>query len=1280
MPEILDDIAYMSQEVGPRPAGTEEEQQTALYIAEQLQKRAGFTTDIEDFACNAQHDIVGVVCFGLAALLSIGALISSVLVIPAFLVTLACAILYILELVGKPVLSRAFQKGVSQNVIAKYSPSQGTGKSPRSRKIVLVSHYDSGKVRAELNGGMFAAYPMLQKACIVALAVIPLLWLVRMAILLNSTGTAAIALKVITVIAVILVLLPVVLFFLHRSADYNEGAVSNASGVAVLLETARRVAAGRMSEEELAQRAGATVHGEDAARAEGLVPEGVPIDYEATSMDAFEAESEGEKLASAKAAVAALTGQAVKEYAPAPADISKKLVQVKEPFSQKPDQQMQAAQREETMQAFTGAVEHPGASQNVTPVVSQEPAAAEGQGAAGDRAGVLPGRAFAAPAESGESTVPDWFKSAQEKANKPSFKPGKPAKRSRYADALDAAVAASSVHFEEANKAIDKETEEHMCNFGGGIEEVQAPAAERPSAAAPLNNKEPIKAMAPSQTPSARPVEQPPVANAQQPAQASAADVQQVRAQQPTQLPMSQPTPQQFAQVTVPQQPAVPQAAAPQQPAAPQVPVPQQPAAAPQASVPQQAATPQASYAQQPVQPAPTVDVGATTAMPPIDVSAYRSKQLDSREAAAKALQDRPSKRIEPAQRISSDRVVFDETNNPEVQSAETYDFSQISAPSPSAPSLREEAGWVQRPTVSAHMTQPAPMQPASIEAPSVSPQPSQVPQSAPAEQPVSTAHPHGKRNISLPDLKEKTPPLISEATKQRAPLAEAETIGGKAAAKSLLSAQIPRIDANGSAEAAPSVPEMSDNKRAALRSTLPSMSGTITAEPETRNENSAVSLTGSFAAIGASSNAFSPVGDELLADVAPDDVYVDDADDSSYDTNVTETGAFAGPGYMEMPETKHGLFGRFHKHKKGKQRQEEQSASDWLQVGDDFNPTDVGAARGGWDSFQNDSDYEQGNNDYVDDDNYDDGFIDDQYLEDDYSDADSPDATVQLPRKGDRWNGGAFSKLRSKVAKNEDYENGYDDYAEDSYDEEGPRGETQPQRLSGRAQAGVRQVVDASEPPYISGQPGAAFGNVAPAEGNLASAPVTNAAAPMGAPASDGAPQQQAGVAQSDQQQLNKELKAVYGFRNPDIDVEVWFVALGSELSGNAGSQAFLREHAAELRGSVIINLESLGAGDLCSVEKEGILQQKSPSSRMKRYLKKASKISGVSASSTQISWRESITSLAMKAGLQGISLVGMDGGKPAMMGQADDVLENVDQQTLMANADFVMGLIKND
>lgn len=91
------------------------------------------------------------------------------------------------------------------------------------------------------------------------------------------------------------------------------------------------------------------------------------------------------------------------------------------------------------------------------------------------------------------------------------------------------------------------------------------------------------------------------------------------------------------------------------------------------------------------------------------------------------------------------------------------------------------------------------------------------------------------------------------------------------------------------------------------------------------------------------------PVGDELLADVDPEDIYVEDADDSVFEEEFTETGAFAGPGYVEMPQSRMGkFFGRFRR-KKDKQ---EESAAEWLGVDDDFDARSAGKARGGWESL----------------------------------------------------------------------------------------------------------------------------------------------------------------------------------------------------------------------------------------------------------------------------------------------------------------------------------------
>ena len=94
---------------------------------------------------------------------------------------------------------------------------------------------------------------------------------------------------------------------------------------------------------------------------------------------------------------------------------------------------------------------------------------------------------------------------------------------------------------------------------------------------------------------------------------------------------------------------------------------------------------------------------------------------------------------------------------------------------------------------------------------------------------------------------------------------------------------------------------------------------------------------------------------------------------------------------------------------------------------------------------------------------------------------------------------------------------------------------------------------------------------------------------------------------------ELNEELNEVYQFRNPDIDAEVWFVALGSELAQNSGMKAFLEAHQSELRGAFIVDIDAIGAGDLTMIEREGFLKPSKASSRMKRYIRKASQATGM-------------------------------------------------------------------
>ncbi|MCB6560667.1 aminopeptidase [Gordonibacter urolithinfaciens] len=1109
MPEILDHVAYLSQQIGPRPAGTEEEQQAALYITEQMQKEAGLSAVIEDFSGAGRADAPRAICCGATLVVAVLALFLSVMVIPALIVSLIALLLLVAEVLDRPVLSKTFARGVSQNVVAKYEPgytSEAGGS--RRRKIILVARYDSGKVRSELKQPFLSALPVLRWVNLGAMAAVPLLLVLRATLFLHAAGTTEIVLNVLMAIVLVLVALPVLEALAHKFAAYNEAANCNASGVSVLLDVARRVGRGRVSEAELAARAeGAAIHGEEAARAAGLVPEGVEIVYAASNVKPPELapQSEAARLAAAKAAVAALTGKPVSGRLST--DLAENLVQVKEPPLPSPTDVDFQSQRGETREAFTTIP----AETVQAALANAEAAALNGAEAAAAAAAGIPTSFPPAPAPAAEPVssdgVPDWFKKAQEKAKKPVD--NKQVHRSRYADALDAALGDNAEGPAEEPPTPPSDMEVRLQSMREGIMEVKAPQANR-------------------------------------------SDESPAGGQTET-----------FANtVAVAMDGAAPE------------------------TVPAQASAtmPEVRFKSHDGADAP--DTGATCAMPPIDVSELRLGDvppmgdvpmpsfLDPAKAQAEKLEERGEVN-RTANRVDVTAAPIGDSGRIELQSAQ------------GAPSVQPAGA-------------PVPVSPEGGEA-------------APASQ---------RRPIVLPDIGVAAANLtpITELPKQRAPLAEAET-SGKSAAKSLLT-MLPSIEpvSDTAIPAVGDAPAVPAPQRPDLRAALPSLSGAIA-----RPDEAAVSTAGAFVPAGAT-GAFAPVGDELLENVDPDDIYVDDADDSAYEGEYTETGAFAGTGYVEMPKSRAHRFLdklRFRKRKE----EEEPTPQEWLEVDETFDARTAGAARGGWESFREE---QSAAPDY-----YEETYEDDAYVDDGEEDSYLAPLVGKSPE--DTFAGVTSASPAAGFADDDFSLDDVDEYEDDAF----------------RSDAGRRWN-------------GGGFSRLRMGRANDVTPEELN-------------PEDDLRAAHPDDPATPPELKEIYQFRNPDINTEVWFVALGSELAQHGGMHAFLAEHNQDLRGSIIIDIDALGAGELCMIEREGMYRKAKASSRMKRYTKKASQATGLSIGAASIMWEDSAASIAIKQGFQAMHLAGMDGAKPAFFAQGDDVLENIDEETLNNNAEFVMELLKN-
>lgn len=1305
MAEIIDDVIHLTQEIGPHPAGTEEEQQAALYLAGELQKESGFTPVIEDFQCVTNDQIPRLVCFGLALVAVIVSIVFPVAAIPCFLLVALAAVVFVLEILGKPVISRLLRTGASQNVVAKYQPSAAGGVA-RRRKVILVANYDSGKVLKPEQSPIAAFLPILQKVTTVALIVAAVLLLFRATFFATDTGAVSSVLTMLLVICAILFVLPIVRSVLHMVAPFSHSANNNASGVAVLLDVARQVGTGLVSNEEVIERGareGNQVHGEAAARAAGAVPEGATIEYEAEM-------SPQESLAAAKAAIAALTGKPVADKVPV-TDISSRLVKggglevedeevissVRFEVSDTPPVREKTSHfRTMVDDGFEDYDNTPSAQLEREQLSRQEAEKAEREEAnakeeetqradqqvAQEATTAVTAESFERPApmsvvngfqSAPVDKTPAWAKTAQAKAraNKPEDSQLHRVSRSRYADTVAAHLTEAATGNqnnlapqveavqEAAPEVEDSALASRLAALRSEIESTEAPHISHETQAV-LDNMEAADEL-PQGTTEFAAIDAVALASSIDETALQAAPMGAVSRETPSADAVSQDV---QAAVTAPQAPvstaaetagslAVDEADAAIDegsslanrasamrsatsrsarkvagashvfasrlksiasqkangvaedgivdiddevlPHAQDGAGVQEGAEAPSAQLVrlrevrtannQEAAQKDAAVQQDenleeaPAQVAnaakPSAPSSATAAISPIDVSRFMNKEaledesLDQEDlsfdadpmyddsfddaAFSQAAIDQQLS-TEETQRVSSERI------QEAIQEASMYTSVLDDLRSADA-----DGQQVVSPIMGMEEMLP------------------QIPLDAP-EQEASAK----RQVIVLPDV---VAPHTgaTEGAKQRAPMADANE-DTKAGSKTLLSNMLPRIGD------APSSDATDDELVDRFGLDLPALG-------ETNQSNSAVSVTGSFATVGGTGS-FAPVGDELVADVDPEERYIDDADDSAYDEEYTETGAFAGQGYVEMPKSRAGrLFGRF-RSKKKKAAQEEMSVSEWVDVDESYNARSVGKERGDWSSFRQDEEIEGAQSNAADDD----GFVDIDYRETSFDN-----------RRG--WNGGAFSLSRLKKSAQRDPED-----IEQPIDE----------MLDDEAYLEEDVLVDVNPAVRIDG-------NVDTAE------------------------------------QINRELRKLQDFRHPDIDTEVWFVALGAEQYSHSGMQAFLDEHADEMKGAVIINLEALGAGSLSSIEREGVYKSYKPSSRTKRFIRQAIERSGVACRSAVITRRETPASIAMSRGVQALTIAGMAEDDTALHSADNDILENIDEDMLKDASKFVLSILKS-
>lgn len=1009
---MLDDIEHLSREIGPRPAGTEEERVAAMYIAEKIQKRSGIASTIEDFdgakGINKVYNFVSII----SSILFFVAILLTIVTIPMFVVTLILAVLVVLEFFNKQIVSNFLRFGVSQNVVAKYIPVYSTNNqnAVRKRKVVLVSHYDSGKAVSGQSDSYFKLRKIARAISIVVCCIIPIFLLIKGIVFPETSGSMTLFTIIFAIVLVVLAIMPIILDFYESKMLYNEAANCNASGNAALIEIARQLGTGayNLDSDDSSQAASnPVVHGKEVALDSDVVPEDAQINYDNIQQNVESSQKNDDPLVkkeksleSAKAAVAAFLAprKPRSQY-----DAEGNVLDDKKDINEGPQtQDIKFSQTKQVEEKHSTDIDNISAKVELPKKATDE-----------------------IPKASGE--VPSWFKSAQSKANKQddANKEELSSKRSRFAHTID--VLQEKKDAEQRAKQVkeEKEREKLRQQIIEANKQAEAERKKKFGQEKPFFRDDENKSQVSAKDSTAN---------------------EKMSIDESFKLHQKQNTPVQAIS----------------------------------------------------------------------DSNNQKNIEENQVENTIDTSSDVNSDMPVPAthgEYIQASSNVEDSSNNKATES----DVSEINKNSNEDQQDLTQATVANEPINLDQMQQYAPLDDQSFIS--------------------SNEMPENSTMIELPEVFssdqdiEKDPKYV-EALKQ-----------------------------------------------------------TPTEDSSQKIERGKFG-TGSFAAVSenegvaGATGTFAPVTEELIEDASTSgkintsDMVVSDADDSVYsEGSFTDTGAFAGNDYVDIPKEKgRGLFKIFGKKKKNKGPKHSDTAKSF----DDIAPNDKG-----------------------------DNIIDDA-----------------------AWSGGAFSLKDKKLNIGKSFKKNTSENKELSSDIEQQDNTDQP----------LENIEDFNQPKNND-------------------LPITHENHRVNA-MMDPVPDFE---------------EQIQDFHKSSINIEVWMVALGSEINENAGIKAFLMEHAQELHGSIIIDVEALGAGDFSLVNSEGILGKTETAPRLKRYVRKAANKLNFSIPSIDVPWGSSSAAYANKCGYKTLRLAGMSGSKPALYMEKEDVIENIDESKLKENVKYIFELIQS-
>ncbi len=140
----------------------------------------------------------------------------------------------------------------------------------------------------------------------------------------------------------------------------------------------------------------------------------------------------------------------------------------------------------------------------------------------------------------------------------------------------------------------------------------------------------------------------------------------------------------------------------------------------------------------------------------------------------------------------------------------------------------------------------------------------------------------------------------------------------------------------------------------------------------------------------------------------------------------------------------------------------------------------------------------------------------------------------------------------------------------------------------------------------------------------------------------------------------------------------DIWFVATGASECGNAGLKAFLETHRDRLRGVFLINLESVGAGQVAMLASEGDSRALKGDKRIMKLVQQVSGDFHHEIGAVDMPYVNTDAHAAMNMSLRSLTIAGIEGAHFACSHSEEDMPYNVNEENVNKVADVVTEVIR--